>query len=631
MRYLLLLLVACTGSAARVQLAAIDFGSTCGKPDAAQVAAVRVVAYTSSGELRRTDAEIADFPADTEQIGVEILGGNGADGILAIGKTPPLAYGDVADRTTIPVAMLPPNGFCRVHGMAMPRAHPLLARAGAGVLVVGGGAASGAEYYDPTTAAFTPVALPSVLEDDPSAIAGAAVATLSDGRVVISGGQALTVFDPASKKFSSPALISRRVQHAAIATDDRHVLLIGGCLAAGGSCDAAATPLHSSLEYEIDAYGQVVGDGVARAPLPATSMRYASSGFDVGVMSDGVRRIVLAGGAPDPTTADRIPFGDGNDNGAATLIHATHAQPAVLDGGAVLTAFDPDGATPARGFASVIPPETGDAAAVALAPARDGARLVTVEDGSVFAIGGDTAIARYVPTTNTWLAMAALGDDPGAGSAPSLIRLDDGSVLVVGATIGGVATSDAWLFRPSLIGPHAGQVVAFPDGTGAILTLPHPETAQSAAGRLTLTAPGAGTADLSARALVGGPRLTTATMTAVVRVSQAGGVALIAQQTAPARALAAILAVGQSARIERRLGAMTAVLCTGSAVTIDELALPLQLVVGRDRVTASVGNPPVAKVSCDFAADPIPGERGLWGVAAVDGAAVEIATVTVAR
>lgn len=620
--------VACGESAARVHVAVIDLGTTCGKVDAASVTAVRVIAYTGSGEVRRTDSEISDFPSDTEQIGVEILGGGG---VLAIGKSAPLAYGALADQSAIPIAVLPPNGFCPVHSMTMPRAQPLLARAGSGVLVLGGGPEPEAEYYDPATAAFSVVALPSVLADDPSAIAGAAAATLLDGRVVVSGGQALTVFDPKTRAFSSPALISRRLEHVAVAVGDQRVLVAGGCLSATAPCDSAATPLRSSLEYQIDASGQIVGDGRARSSLPAASARFGNSAYDIGELSDGQRAIVLAGGRPDPRTAVRLPYDPGSAGDASTVVLGAYSQSAALDGGAVMTAFAPDGTAPQDGSAAIIPPEPGDAQAIAIAPAFDGARLITAEDGSVFAMGGDAQIARYVPTTNAWTTAVPLGEGPGDRKAPSMIRLDDGSVLVVGATRGGIPTADAWLFRPSLVGPHSGQVVAFPDGSGAIITTPNPSAVQRAAGRLTLISPTLDAGDLTARALVGGPRIATGTLTALVRIASPGGVALIAQQTAPSRALVARLVVGQPARVERLQGAKSSVFCSGAMITVEDLASPLQLVVRADRITVSVGTPPVTRVGCDVSSEMGVAERGSWGIAAIDGAMVEVAAVTVSR
>jgi hypothetical protein len=620
---LLCLAVACGDPPARVQLVPIDLGTTCGKPDASQVSAVRVIAYRPGPEQRRTDQEISDFPADTEQLGAEVLGGQV---VLATGKTVPLAYGELADKTQIAIAMVPPNGFCPVRPMTTPRAQPLLARAGAGVLVIGGEPiSSSVEYYDPATATFTTVALPGDVAD-PTFVLRAAAATLADGRVVITSGQALTVFDPQTMKFSSPSFVSNRVEHAALGIDANHVLLTGGCLPASATCDATSTALHSSIEYEIDASGKIVGDGRAKAPLTAASTRYHSRIFDVGVVSDGKRRFVLAGGTFDPTTSDRIPFDEEDDSGTTTLVQTTHAQVALLDGGGILTAFDPDGTVPQTGAASIIPPESGNAVPVALAPPFDGARLVGVEDGTVFAIGGDPQIARYNPTTNSWTTLTPAGDGPGGVTAPSLINLDDGTVLVVG---GSPATPsvNAWLFRPSLVGPRSGQVVAFGDGTGAILTTPTQATATRTAGHLTLMAPGD---DLSARALVGGPRITTGTMNASIHVAMGlGGVALIAQQTAPGRMLVARLVAGEAARIERHVGSVTTTLCAGSLVTADELDLPLQLAITADSVAVTAGG--ITKVSCDFANDPIAAERGAWGIAATAGAAVDVATVTVAR
>jgi len=620
---LLCLAAACGDPPARVQLVPIDFGNTCGKPDAAQVSTVRVIAYRPGPEQRRTDQEISDFPADTEQLGAEVLGGQV---VLATGKTMPLAYGDLADKTQIPIAMVPPNGFCPVHAMASPRAQPLLVRAGAGVLVIGGTTASpSVEYYDPATATFTALALPGDIAD-PTFVLRAGVATLADGRAVITSGQALTVFDPQTMKFSAPSFVSNRAEHAALGIDASHVLLTGGCLPTSATCDATSTALHSSIEYELDAGGKIVGDGRAKAPLTATSTRYHSRIFDVGVVSDGKRRLVLAGGTFDPTTSDRIPFDEEDDSGTTTLVQATHAQVALLDGGGVLTAFDPDGTMPQTGAASIIPPESGNAVPIALAPPFDGARLVGVEDGTVFAIGGDPQIARYNPTTNSWATLAPAGDGPGDAKAPSLINLDDGTVLVVGGTAG-TPSANAWLFRPSLVGPRSGQVVAFADGTGAILTTPNQATATRTASHLTLTAPGD---DLSARALVGGPRIATGTMNASVHVLMGmGGVALIAQQTAPGRMLVARLVAGESARIERHDGTITSTLCAGSVVMPDELELPLQLTVTADSVAVTAGG--ITKASCDFANDPVAAERGAWGIAATAGAAVDVATVTVAR
>src|SRR5690606_12884237 len=147
----LALLVACGDDPARVRLAPV---SPCGQ--VANETALRVVAYTAGGEQRRTvpPYDIDAFPADTEQLAVEVIGDQGR--IVAIGKTAPLPFASLPDGADIPIVMAPPDGFCPVGPMTEPRASPAVARAGDLVLVVGGTGVSGeplatAEVYDRAT------------------------------------------------------------------------------------------------------------------------------------------------------------------------------------------------------------------------------------------------------------------------------------------------------------------------------------------------------------------------------------------------------------------------------------------------------------------------------------------------
>src|SRR5450432_1039712 len=269
-------LAACSSPAATVQLAPIDYGTTCGKP--ATSSTIRVIAYAPSGDVKRTDSEIADFPADTVQLGVEVVGGSD---VLSTGKTAPLDFNDLANKTHIPIAMAPLDGFCALSGMNVVRARPLVAHAGAGVLVIGGDQPgddmvthSTAEYYDPTTATFTLVKVPSVIDGNRRVFANGAVAELADGRVVISGDDVLTTFDPATKTFAEPSAIAVRDQHAAIGIDANHMLVTGGCVPSGSNCDVGPVTLRTSLLYELGSDGKTVGDPVAQPTLalPATSV-----------------------------------------------------------------------------------------------------------------------------------------------------------------------------------------------------------------------------------------------------------------------------------------------------------------------------------------------------------------------
>src|SRR5690348_2349456 len=105
----LVMLVACGDPAAQVQLAPV---SPCGQ--VTNESALRVVAYTATGEQRRTvpPTKIDAFPADTEQLGVEVIGDNGR--VVTAGKTSPLEFNALDDGTHIPIVMAPLDGACPV-------------------------------------------------------------------------------------------------------------------------------------------------------------------------------------------------------------------------------------------------------------------------------------------------------------------------------------------------------------------------------------------------------------------------------------------------------------------------------------------------------------------------------------
>src|SRR5690606_17760567 len=212
-----------------------------------------------------------------------------------------------------------------------------------------------------------------------------------------------------------------RAFHGAFAVDDSHLLVIGGCAdVAAGTCSGPT--LRTGFVYDLGDLAQR-----ERAPqLGDTAQRHGARVLDLGIQRDGVRRYLLAGGFGEPGAADRFALADLTTE----PITGMHAQLAPLDGGAVLTAFDPDGAAQ-TGAAAVLAPG-GGLAPIALAPRVDGARLAATEDGSVVAIGGSANVARYVPTTNTWLSAAPAGAQRPMLAAPAITRLDDGSLLVLG-------------------------------------------------------------------------------------------------------------------------------------------------------------------------------------------------------
>ncbi|MGH9886531.1 MAG: hypothetical protein ACREBE_13435, partial [bacterium] len=441
-------LAACAGCGedpARVGVAPV--GGPCARPEGGNL--VKVTAFTASGETTRSlgldeTLSIADFPADTEQIGIEVGVGGGETG--AAGKSAPLDFGALASGAVIPVFLGPPDGFCAIGPMTVARGQPLIAPAGGGALIVGGVSdrpLSSAEYYDAATGAFSEVPVPDALVDDTQGFAGAALATLPDGRVVLVGGpsNALVVFDPVTRTFSTPALIVSRAFHGAIATGADDVLIAGGCVGSGPTCDPRRQTLHYHLAE--------IGSPVLTAVLPV-GMRIGAKLFDLGVQLDGQRMFLLAGGTGDPGRADRFPLADVN----AEVLRGGRVQPAALDGGAVLTAFADDAT--AAGAAAVYAPGAPAAQTVAKPPDLKGVRLIDLEDGRVAGFGGDAMgrVLTYDPTRDAWTAaLPESGDPTGPLTAPSLARLADGSVLV----IDGAASNRAWLYRPSLVGPASGS------------------------------------------------------------------------------------------------------------------------------------------------------------------------------
>src|SRR5438045_4558131 len=96
-------LAACGDPAARVAL--VNTSGGCGRP--AGEAVLRVIAYAAKGEVVRAvdpqgeTVDIGDFPADTEQIGIEVVIGGGV--VAAAGKSAPLDFLGLADGASIPV------------------------------------------------------------------------------------------------------------------------------------------------------------------------------------------------------------------------------------------------------------------------------------------------------------------------------------------------------------------------------------------------------------------------------------------------------------------------------------------------------------------------------------------------
>nr|HEX4313186.1 kelch repeat-containing protein [Kofleriaceae bacterium] len=570
----------------------------CGK--AMGETSLKVTALTPSGDLARAVApgdavELDGFPADTEQLSVAVLGATDVEG-----KSAPLDFTALADGADIPIFAAPENGLCATGSLLEPRSAPLVALAGDGVLVVGGTGPSGplstAERYDYATATFVTVPVPTMLVDPDNGLAGAVLTSLPDGRVALTGTSrgAIAFYNPAKHAFDGePVVFDQRAFHGAIATDAGHLLVSGGCSAVGsGAC--AGLALRSSLLFTLSDLSSTT------APiLPEGARRIGAILYDTGA------GYVLAGGSGDPGVADRLVLGATS----TTTISGLRAQLAPLDGGSLLSA---DGS----GTAALAP---GGVAPVTIAsgtePGSD-ATLVALEDGRVLALGSDRWL--FDPTSESWSTVAApTGDDaPGALASPTLLRLPDGSVLVLGAS---PPTTDAWVFRPSLVGPSSGSVVVVPSGGGTgVITAPDPSTLAVTGYVLT-----GGGSDVDARALIGGTRMATGSLVATVSV-QSGGVAVIARQLAPGDALVARLVPGAPAELDDL--ATGKALGSGTTTEAFDPATPVHLELDVDGSSATLLRDGTAVLTC-----PVPaGARGAWGLAAVGGS-TSLLTATVTR
>jgi hypothetical protein len=611
----------CGDPAARVTLApVIVAGGSCGRPTAGT--GLIVTAFGDGPDVARAVAldgafALGDLPRGTRQLGVEVVAGGS---VLAAGKTAPLDFLGLPDGAQLPVMMAPPDGFCPVGPMTEPRVAPLLAPAGSGVLVVGGtgsaGALATAEYYDPTTGTFTAVDVPEVLATAQGFV-GAALTPLADGRVALSE-QALAIFDPVTRQFGEPVLIDFRAFHAGIGLPGGDLLLAGGCAGASGA--TCVPPVRkSSKRYRLAALGTpTVGPTL-------TSDLVGAIAIDEGVDAAGRHPYLIAGGRGTPGAGTLLDL----DGGASSAVGGLGAVLALLDGGALLSAFAPDG-QPASGQAAILAPGAATAAPAAAAPALVGVRLVTLEDGAVIGIGGTPGgeLLRYAPAADSWQLAVPTGDAPPATQAPSTLRLADGSVLVVGGLGAAGPSAAAWIYRPSLVGPFAGSVVAVPaaDTGGGVLTPTDPAhvVRDAAAWRLT-AADDAGDLD-GGRGLVGGPRMTEGAVTAVVRVRR-GGVALVAAEASPGEALMAIATAGGPARLVRLHGGVTTTLCTGAIAALPATAtVTAALTVRGGAARLTIDGVEVAACAATAAA------AGAWGVAASGpGADVAISAVTAER
>lgn len=565
------------------------------------------------------------FPPQTRALAVEVLGTGGA--LLAVGRTGTLSEGDLADGRDVPVFVAPPRGFCPVGSMAEARVAPLVARAGAGVLVAGGANAEGgpvaaAELYDPARGSFEPAGDGAYFD-----LRGGAVATLADGRVLLVWENGFQLYDPAARAFGPPTFpnaadVRVHASSQIALLPDGRVLVAGGCAASGARAPCAAA-----------ADAQIFDPATARfvAARPLVVPRAAGHAF----LDEAGRVWLLGGYGADGAPATQAELWD--PAGGSIVVGPLPAGAAApLPAGGLLLAFAPADAAP-DDAASVLPP-MGAAVVDRDAPGpRAGASLTPLEDGVHLVLGGVPAAAPgpeailYRPHDGEFEALAAAPSPP--RTRHGAVRLDDGSVLVVGgAGPSGEPLADAWLYRHDLTGPWS-SVLPQTFREEAPLVVPGHPTAVRVAGEppALIIAHAWDAEPLTGWVVLSGPRYAAADVAVTLSADDGVGAAVLFGWNGPGDYLAAIVEPGRApALLAVERGRVTTV-CAGSGTAAPLTPSPglhaLELVLRIGRATLRVDGE--ERLSC--AIDPT--VRGGVGIGRTGAAAgdLRVAVLTATR
>ncbi len=624
--YLGLALVACGDTVPRVGLQPIyGRNAACGR--AADGRLLLITAQTGDREVTRSLAldgsvasfDIADFPANSRQLTVELIGSGGV--VRAVGKSAPLDFGTLPDGSQVPVYMAPPGGGCALPDLQQARRHPMIAAAGNGALVVGGlgpsGALVSAEFFDPVQNGFASVDLPAVFASA-STLQGSALATMPDGRVALfaAGTGAYALFDPATQKFGKPRVFEPRWQFAAVAVDATRVAVVGGCRSASqGACigDAAARVLLVDIAAdEVGLLGNLALDHVGPDVVlePATVSRGPALLVVGGVTLQGLPSVA----------AERMDLATG-----AVMMLPAGGRAIALDSGATLTGFAAPTAAASDAIALVIP-GAATTRVITADRARRGPSLALQEDGLVVVASGGAGLSVFDPTTSSFRALTPIGDPLLVRDELATQRLRDGSILVVGGVDNGVAIAAAWRYRPSLVGPFTASVLLSPGLSDTSLTpLDNAELAIPA-NQFVVSGPGPAPTVFS---VVGGPRRSVGTVQAVVALAApTAGFAVAMHYRGPASWLGWLIQPNQPVTLVERNGASLTTLCTGRMLPASGLTLATDLKVGLQGQTATAVLSGDEVLRCDVP-NAIAGIVGAIAIAGFGGSSVAVSQLTV--
>ena len=356
-----------------------------------------------------------------------------------------------------PAAPSPPpaeGAFSAAAALVMARAgHTATLLPSGKVLLVGGSpawpptatVAASAETYDPATNSFAATGVLNL-----GRRGGHAATLLSDGKVLVTGGDDLTsvegraeaeIYDPGTGRFApTGSMTMARTAHAAV------LLSNGKVLVAGGQGKAALTA---------ELYDPVTGTfSVTAAP---TRYRYVAGGV---LLNDGRALVFGYDAAGDAFDVTRSAFSTTGSSQVAGGLWFNPSMALLADGRVFVVGGKEQGPPPSNlalvANARLFDPATSAFSATgALSSPRVGATATRLQDGRVLVFGGEGATGwpdrgeLYDPRTGQFAATVSAGSGR-AGHTATL--LPNGKVLIAGGQSGassatGSPAANALLFE----------------------------------------------------------------------------------------------------------------------------------------------------------------------------------------
>ena len=488
--------------------------------------------------------ELAGVPPTTRELVVSVLGLGAND---VVGRTGTLDDGRLTAGGELSILLAPPGVACEAPPLANAVADPLITSAGDGVLVVPreGGAAA---WFDRQTARWIGAAAPEI------DLAGASLAPLTDGRVLLTGAGQWQVFVPETLAFSPPADVARLHAGAQVVPlADGTVLVAGGCLSGAPPCQGVADALV--FDPSDDSFAPAFG--LAR---PRAGGHAASAG----------ERAWLVGGT-DGTGAPATDVEVWGAEGSRVYAFAAERVAALASGGAVVASQSLGGVATVSAFGVVGPVFTAVGAAERA--------LLPLDDGRVLSYGGDQAEIFSGDRPDA----LALGGPALAGTG--LARLRDGVVVAAGGRDGDGPRELTSLLRTSLAGPwDALAPEVFATGAPTALVASDPRLVTRTTDAIVFSAEGED-APLASWAVGGGPVFGDVELETSVRARDGAGAVILLGWIGPERHLEVRLAPGAVPVIARARAGALIELCTGAApLASDRLAAATRV-----RVRAAAG------------------------------------------